>query len=75
METLTGKIEAMGMSIFMQGSHQLLDSKGDLMVILQAGDGVDLDKFTGKQAKVSGTVEGTVEAGGKIMNVSKVESA
>lgn len=75
METLTGKIEPMGMSMFMQGSHQLLDDRGDVMVLLQAGDGVDLNKFSGKKAKVSGSVEGTVEAGGKIMTVSKVEGA
>ena len=75
METLTGTIEPIGMSIFMQGSHQLLNDEGEVLVLLQAGDGVDLNKFSGKKATVTGRVEGTVEAGGTIMTVSKVENA
>lgn len=74
MESYSGKIEPMGMSIFMQGSHQLVDDKGDMVVILNSGDGVDLNKYSGKKVKVSGIVEDTVEAGGKIMTVEKVDA-
>ncbi len=74
MESYSGTIEPMGMSIFMQGSRQLVDDKGDVIVLLNAGDGIDLNKFSGKKAKVSGTLEDTVEAGGKILTVEKVES-
>lgn len=73
MESYTGKVEPMGMSMFMQGSHQLVDDKGNMIVILSAGDGIDLNKYTNKKVKVSGTTADTVEAGGKIMTVSKVE--
>ncbi len=74
MESFTGKIEPMGMSIFMQGSHRLVDDGGETIVILQADGDVDLNKFVQKKVKVSGTVESTVEAGGKILNVSAVEA-
>lgn len=74
MESYSGKVEPMGMSIFMQGSHQLVDDKGNMVVILNGGEGVDLNKFSGKRVKVSGTIEDTVEAGGKILNVTTVES-
>lgn len=74
MESYTGKIEPMGMSIFMQGSHQLIDDNGDVIVLLNADEGVDLDRFSGKKVKVTGNVEDTVEAGGRIVTVVKVDS-
>ena len=73
MESFTGKVEPMGMSIFMQGSHQLVDDKGEMLVILQPGKDVDLSKFEGKQVTVQGTVEDTVEAGGKILTVESIK--
>ena len=74
MESFTGTVQTMGMSIFMQGTHQLLDDKGEQIVILQSDGEADLDKFVGKKVKVSGAAEATVEAGGKILQVSKVEA-
>jgi hypothetical protein len=74
MDSYTGKIEPMGMSIFMQGSHQLLDESGAMIVILQSDGKVDLNKFVGKKVKVSGTTEDTVEGGGKLLTVSSAES-
>lgn len=76
MESYTGKVQAMGMSMFMQGSHELVDDKGNMIVLLQAAtDQVNLKSFEGKKAKVSGTTEDTVEAGGKIVSVVAIESA
>jgi len=74
MESYTGKVEPMGMSIFMQGSHQLVDGSGEMIVILQSDGKVDLNKFVGKNVKASGSAEGTVEAGGKILTVSSIEA-
>ena len=75
MESFIGKIEPMGMSFFMQGSHQLLDDKGEVVVLLMGVDETtDLTSFEGKNVKVSGTTSDTVEAGGKLLTVSVVEA-
>lgn len=74
MESYTGKVEPMGMSIFMQGSHQLVDESGEMIVILQSDGAVDLNKFTKKKVKVSGDLEDTVEAGAKVLNVKELEA-
>jgi hypothetical protein len=74
MDSYTGTIKPMGMSIFMQGSHQLVDGDGEMIVILQSDGDVNLQKFENKKVKVSGTASDTVEAGGKILNVSSIES-
>ncbi|MFA5505805.1 MAG: hypothetical protein WC314_18875 [Vulcanimicrobiota bacterium] len=74
MKSYTGKVKPMGMSIFMQGTHQLLDDSGDMVVILQAEDGkIDLNKFLNKTVKVTGNEEPTVEAGGSILTVTAVD--
>lgn len=73
MKSYSGKVEPMGMSMFMQGSHQLVDDKGDMIFILQAGGEVNLSKFEGKNVTVEGTVEDTVEAGGKLMTVESIK--
>lgn len=75
MKSYTGKVEPMGMSIFMQGSHQLVDDAGEMLVILQSENGqVDLNKFVNKKVKVSGTEEPTVEAGGSVLSVTSIEA-
>lgn len=74
-ESFIGKIEPMGMSFFMQGSHQLLDDKGEVVVLLMGVDETtDLTSFEGQNVKVSGTTSDTVEAGGKLLTVSVVEA-
>lgn len=75
MKSYTGKVQPMGMSIFMQGSHQLVDDSGEMIVILQSEDGsVDLNKFVNKKVKVSGKEEPTVEAGGSILTVTSIDA-
>lgn len=74
MESFTGKVEQMGMSIFMQGSHKLVDDKGETIVILQSSKKeIDLQSFEGQKVTVQGTAEDTVEAGGRILNVESIE--
>jgi len=75
MSSYTGTVKPMGMSIFMQGSHQLVDDKGEMIVILQVENGeVNLDSFVNKKVKVEGEAGDTVEAGGTILKVTSVES-
>ena len=75
MKSYTGKVEPMGMSMFMQGTHQLVDDSGEMVVILQAENGkVDLNKFVNKKVKVSGNEEPTVEAGGTILTVTSIDA-
>ena len=76
MKSYTGKIQPMGMSIFMQGTHQLVDDSGDMLVILQTEDSaIDLNKFVGKKVTVTGQEASTVETGGSILTVTSVEAA
>lgn len=75
MKSFTGKIEPMGMSIFMQGSHQLVDDKGEMIVILQGDQSTDLQSFVNKKVTVTGETQDSVEGGGTVLVVKKVESA
>jgi hypothetical protein len=75
MKSYTGKVQPMGMSIFMQGSHQLVDDSGEMVVILQTENGkIDLNKFVNKMVKVSGSEEPTVEAGGSVLTVTSIDA-
>lgn len=74
MQNFTGTVEPMGMSIFMQGSHQLVDDQGEVIVLLQSSD-QDLDQYSQKKVKVSGRLSDTVEAGGQILDVTSIELA
>ena len=65
----------MGMSIFMQGSHKLVDENGETIVILQSSnDKIKLKSFEGKKVTAQGSAEDTVEAGGRILNVDAIKS-
>jgi hypothetical protein len=62
------------MSIFMQGSHQLLDDKGERVALLQAGsDGVDLSAYLGQKVEVRGAASPSVEGGATFLNVESVK--
>jgi hypothetical protein len=75
MKSYTGKVQPMGMSIFMQGSHQLVDESGEMLVILQTENGkIDLNKFVNKTVKVSGNEEPAVEAGGSVLTVTSIDT-
>jgi hypothetical protein len=68
-----GTVQELGMSIFMQGSHQLLDDKGDRVALLQAAsDSVDLGAYLGSKVEVSGSATPSVEGGATFLQVDSV---
>ncbi|MBC7263151.1 MAG: hypothetical protein H5T64_02200 [Chloroflexi bacterium] len=70
----SGIVQRLGMSIYMQGSHKLLDEKGGLICLLSSKTAkVDLDGYVGRQVKVTGTLAKTVEGNAWIMDVLLVE--
>ena len=73
MAQFQGIVEELGMSIFMQGSHQLMDEKGQRVALLQAtSDSVDLSAYVGQKVEVSGTATPSVEGGATFVNVDSV---
>lgn len=75
MKSFKGTVEELGFSIFMQGSHQLMDDKGERVALLQAGsDAVDLNAFLGKKVEVSGEASPSVEGGATFVTVSSVKA-
>jgi hypothetical protein len=72
---LEGRIQAAGPSIYMEGSHELVDGTGELVARLSGLEHkVDLASYDGRQVKLFGSWRPTVEAGGKIFEVSRVEA-
>jgi hypothetical protein len=75
MAKFTGTVQELGFSIFMQGSHQLVDDKGERIALLGAGsDSVDLNAFLGKKVEVSGSAEDSVEAGATFVSVDSIKA-
>lgn len=71
----TGIVQPLGMSIYMQGSHKLLNEEGSLICLLSGKTAkIDLDGYVGRQVKVTGTLAKTVEGSAWIMDVLLVES-
>lgn len=76
MGTYTGTVQELGMSIFMQGSHQLLDDKGERVALLQAAsDDVDLGAYVGQKVQVSGSTSPSVEGGATFVSVESIKKA
>jgi hypothetical protein len=74
MGTFKGTVQELGMSIFMQGSHQLLDDKGERVALLQAStDAVDLNAYLGQKVEVSGDASPSVEGGATFVTVDSVK--
>lgn len=74
--SLEGKLQTAGPSIYMEGSHELVDSSGKTVARLSGmQNDVDLTTYDGQQVKLTGSWRPTVEAGGKIFEVSGVEPA
>jgi len=65
-----GIVEEMGMTIYQQGSHKLILSDGNFLLLESSL--FDLSTLVGKRVVATGTVNDTVEAGGKIMTVSSI---
>lgn len=73
MATFQGTLEELGMSIFMQGTHKLVDDKGDLVALLQSGsDSLDLNSYLGQKVKVAGAAAPSVEGGATFVTVESV---
>ena len=71
---IEGCIQPAGPSIYMEGSHELLDKEGNLLARLSGMQyEVELSKYDGKWVKLTGEWCPTVEQGGKIFEVRTVE--
>lgn len=70
MVSLEGQVQPAGPSIFMEGSHELHDSKGRLIARLSGkAHNVDLSKVEDEWVKLWGEWKPSVEAGGQIFEV------
>lgn len=69
--TYTGTVDPAGISIYQQGSHRLTLSGGKF--ILLESDAVDLNGYVGEEVTIFGSLRPTVEAGGMIMRVDRIE--
>lgn len=72
-----GFIKELGVSIYMQGTHVLVDREGKMICLLQAKkSGIDLDAQMMKgEVTVIGVMNRTVEGNAQIMEVELVEAA
>jgi len=66
-----GIVRPSGISIYMQGTHRL-ETEMDTVLLLES-ETIDLEKYTAKNVRVFGSVRPTVEEGGMIMRVERVE--
>jgi hypothetical protein len=72
--TLQGRVQPAGPSIYMEGSHELVDSKGHLIARLSgARHEVDLAAVAGQWVSLRGCWRPTVEAGGRLFEVCEIE--
>ncbi len=67
-----GIIQKAGISIYMEGTHQLMTDDG--LTLLLESKAVDLDAYLDTRVRVIGTAKPTVEAGGHILDVVRVEA-
>jgi hypothetical protein len=72
----TGYIKELGPSIYMQGTHVLVDRENKLICLLSAAkSGLDLDAYMTSKVVVFGVITKTVEGDAQIMEVEQVERA
>ena len=69
----TGKVEKLGPSVYMQGSHRLVQADGTVLLLASAK--LDLSKYEGKTVTVSGRASPTVEGHQTIVDVEAVKEA
>lgn len=69
--TYEGTLEPAGISIYMQGSHRLIMDDGDFLLL--ESEELDLEAYENEDVSVTGDVRPTVEAGGLIMTVKRIE--
>lgn len=69
-----GFLKELGPSIYMQGTHILVDREGTLICLLSAPEGgPNLDEYARYQVVVIGVMEKTVEGNAQIMRVQSIE--
>jgi len=71
----SGIVQELGVSIYMQGTHKLLDDQGQLICLLCARqNGIDLNQAIGQgKVNVFGVLSPTVEGNARIMEVELIE--
>ncbi len=69
--TYTGVVQPAGISVYNQGTHRLV-LPGGKFVLLEADD-LDLNGYVGEDVQIFGALRPTVEAGGMIMRVERIE--
>ena len=71
-----GYLKELGVSIYMQGTHMLVDRDGNLICLLaSAPGGSDLDTYAIGKVRVIGKMEKTVEGDARIMYVQSIGAA
>jgi hypothetical protein len=71
---IEGRVRPAGPSIYMEGSHELVDAEDKLLARLSGMRyEVDLSPYDGQYVKLTGEWRPTVEEGGKIFEVRSVE--
>lgn len=70
--TYTGVVQPAGISIYQQGSHRLI-LDGGKFILLETESAIDLNGYVGESVQVFGALRPTVEAGGMIMRVERIE--
>lgn len=71
--TLEGRVQPAGPSIYMEGSHELVDANGKQIARLSGScEEVDLASVEGRWVRVTGAWQPTIEAGGRIFVVSGI---
>ncbi len=66
-----GTVQPAGISIYQQGSHRL-SLPGGKFILLEA-ENLDLNGYVGEAVTIFGSLRPTVEAGGMIMRVERIE--
>ncbi|MCB9808502.1 hypothetical protein H6770_04590 [Candidatus Peribacteria bacterium] len=69
--TYIGTLQPAGISIYQQGSHRLVLPGGKF--ILLESDALDLNGYVNEEVQVFGALRPTIEAGGMIMRVERIE--
>jgi len=69
--TYTGVVAPAGISVYNQGTHRLV-LPGGKFILLEADD-IDLNGYVDEEVQIFGSLRPTVEAGGMIMRVERIE--
>ncbi len=67
-----GTVDELGPSIMMQGTHKLLLSDGQFILLESTDANLSLNSYVGKRVEVRGSVQPTIEGNGGIMRVEEV---